>query len=165
MASVEGGKPSAIPELFIGLGVVAIGGVVLVDTWMAPAAAAYAQVGPQAFPYGIGALVVLLGGLLALSAVKAGSWRDAQEEAGLSAPDWRRLGWVVLGLVLNLALIERLGFVLASTLLFVCVARGFSSTRTLRDLAIGFTLALVAYVGFAKVLSIKLGEGLLERLF
>ena len=97
--------------------------------------------------------------------MKAGSWRDPTEEAGLGQPQWRGLAWVVAGLVLNLVLIEKLGFVLASTLLFACVARGFRSTRPARDLAIGFTLALLAYVGFAKVLSIKLGEGVLERLF
>ena len=165
MASIEGGKPSAIPELVIGLGVAAIGAVVLVDTWNAPAAAAYAQVGPTAFPFGIGALVVFLGALLCLTAVKAGSWRDPQQEAELGHPQWRGLAWVVLGLVLNLSLIGWLGFVIASTLLFACVARGFGSARPVRDLAIGFTLALLAYLGFAKVLSIKLGEGLLERLF
>jgi len=159
------GKPSAIPELLIGLGVVAIGAVVIGDTFLAPAAPSYARVGPQAFPYGIGALVMLLGGLVCLTALRAGSWRDPAEEAALGRPDWKRLAWVVLGLVLNLSLIEWLGFVLSSTILFACVARGFSSTRPLRDLAIGFVLALVAYLGFAKVLSIKLGEGLLERLF
>lgn len=165
MASIEGGKPSAIPEVLIGLGVAAVGLVVIGDTWLSPAAPSYATVGPQAFPFGIGALVVLLGALLCLAALKGGSWRDPAEEAGLGHPQWRGLAWVVLGLVLNLALIEKLGFVIASTLLFACVARGFASTRPLRDLAIGFVLALTAYLGFAKVLSIKLGEGLLERLF
>ena len=159
------GKPSATPELLIGLGVVAIGAVVIADTWFGPAAPSYARVGPQAFPYGIGALVVLLGALLCGAAAKAGSWRDPAEEAGLGHPQWRGLAWVVLGLVLNLSLIGRLGFVIASTLLFACVARGFGSARPLRDLAIGFALALVAYVGFAKILAIKLGEGILERLF
>lgn len=169
LASIDGpvraGRPSAIPEKLIGLGVVAIGAVVIADTWLAPAAPSYARVGPQAFPYAIGALVVLLGGLLCLTALRAGSWRDPEEEATLGHPRWRGLAWVALGLVLNLALIGWLGFVLSSALLFACVARGFASTRPLRDLAIGFVLALVAYLGFAKVLSIKLGEGILERLF
>lgn len=165
MAPGTTGKPSAIPEFVIGLGVVAVGAVVIADTFLSPAAPSYAQVGPAAFPYGIGALVVLLGALVCVTAVQAGSWRDPDEEAALGHPHWRGLAWVALGLVLNLSLIGWLGFVLASTLLFACVARGFSSTRPLRDLAIGFALALVAYLGFAKVLSIKLGEGLLERLF
>lgn len=159
------GKLSSVPELLIGLGVAAIGAVVLADTWLTPNPVTYARVGPQAFPYMIGGLVVLMGGLLTVKAATAGSWRDPAEEAALGHPQWRRLGWVVLGLVLNLALIERAGFVIASTLLFACVARGFSSTRPVRDLAIGFVLSLVAYLGFAKLLAIKLGEGLLERLF
>ena len=52
-----------------------------------------------------------------------------------------------------------------STALFACVARGFGSRRPLRDLAIGFALASVSYLGFARLLSIKLGEGLIERFF
>ena len=173
MASIQQGRPSVRPsrwpDLLIGLGVVAVGLVVLADTWTAPAAAAYAQVGPQVFPYMIGGLVVLLGGLLAASALRRGSWRDPDEEAALAVgsgqgPAWGRLGWVVLGLLANLALIGWLGFVLASTVLFACVARGFASARPGRDLAIGFALALAAYLGFARLLAIRLGDGLLERL-
>lgn len=168
-APVSGGKPSARhspwPEILIGLGVALLGVVVLADTWLTPNPVTYAKVGPQAFPYMIGGLVVLMGGLLLASAATRGSWRDPAEEAALGHPQWKRLFWVVLGLVLNLALIERAGFVIASTLLFACVARGFSSTRPARDLGLGFVLSLAAYLGFAKLLAIKLGEGFLERLF
>ena len=49
-------------------------------------------------------------------------------------------------------------------MLFVCTARAFKSTQLLRDAAIGFALALVAYVGFDRVLGYKIGSGLIERL-
>ena len=72
---------------------------------------------------------------------------------------------MAVALVLNAALIPWLGFILSSTLLFACVARGFSSDRPARDLGIGFLLAFVAWYGFAKLLSINLGAGLIEGLF
>jgi putative tricarboxylic transport membrane protein len=162
MAATRAGP--AWPEILVGLGVVALGLVVVGDTMLAPAAPAYAQVGPTAFPYGGGAGLLLLGALL-VAAGWRGGWRDRAAEDELGPPNFRGLLWVGAGLLVNVALIGVLGFILASTILFACVARGFSSTRPLRDLAIGFALSFVSYIGFAKLLSIKLGEGLIERLF
>ena len=78
--------------------------------------------------------------------------------------DWPSLGWLGLGLVLNLTLIGPLGFVIASTLMFVCVARAFGSRRPLFDTGVGVIVALVAYLGFDKVLGINIGAGILEGL-
>ncbi len=154
----------AWPEIAVGLGVVALGGIVVGDTMLAPPAPAYAQVGPTAFPYGAGAALLVLG-LLLVAAGWRGGWRDPEAERELGRPNVRGLLWVAAGLLVNVALIGVLGFVLASTALFACVARGFGSRRPLRDLAIGFALASVSYLGFARLLSIKLGEGLIERFF
>ncbi len=71
---------------------------------------------------------------------------------------------MLAGLVLNVALIGVAGFIIASTLLFVCTARAFGSRNVLRDGAIGFALALVSYVGFDRVLGYKIGSGLIEGL-
>ncbi|MCA3600465.1 MAG: tripartite tricarboxylate transporter TctB family protein, partial [Methylobacterium sp.] len=57
------------------------------------------------------------------------------------------------------------GFILSSTLLFACVARGFGSRKLLRDALIGFGLALISYVGFDRILGYKIGSGLIEKLF
>ena len=56
------------------------------------------------------------------------------------------------------------GFIIASTLLFVCTALAFGSRNVARDAAIGFALAFVAYVGFDRVLGYKIGSGLIEGL-
>ncbi len=79
--------------------------------------------------------------------------------------DWHALGWVLAGLVLNVALIQFLGFILASTLLFCCVARAFGSTQLPRDALIAIVFASVTYFGFARVLGINIGSGLLEQFF
>jgi len=151
----------AWPETLIGLGVLAVAALVLVDTWRAPAGPGYGQVGPTAFPYTASIVLALLGALLAEAGWRGG-WRDAATEAELGHPSFKGLGWVALGLVVNAGLIPFLGFILSSTILFACVARGFASQRPVRDVAIGFVLAFVAWLGFAKLLSINLGSGLIE---
>jgi putative tricarboxylic transport membrane protein len=91
-----------------------------------------------------------------------GGWQPAEEKE--VALDWRALLFVVAGLVANVALIVPLGFTGASTILFVLVAYGFGSRKPLRDAAIGFAVALVAYFGFAKLLGVNIGAGLIEGL-
>ena len=149
------------PEIAIGLGVLALALLIFEDTWTAPPAPGYAKVGPAAFPYGIAALFGLIGVLLTLAGFR-GSWRNPEEEAALGATQYGRFLWVLAGLLVNVLLIEYIGFILASTLLFAGIARGFASTRPLRDVTYGFLLAFISYVGFVGLLKIKLGPGLLE---
>jgi len=151
-------------EILLALGVLALAAVVGWETVMIPVAPAYARIGPSAFPTGVALALAALGAALLWEAA-TGRWTvdESAEEAG--PIDWRALFWLLLGLVLNVTLIEPLGFTIASTLLFVCVARAFGSTRLPRDLAIAFVLALVAYVGFDRVLGVEIGAGPLESLF
>ena len=79
--------------------------------------------------------------------------------------DWPALAWLGAGLALNVALIGVLGFVLASTILFVCVARAFGSRRPARDAAIAILFSFVTYIGFDRVLGISIGAGVFEELF
>jgi putative tricarboxylic transport membrane protein len=70
----------------------------------------------------------------------------------------------LLGLLVNIALIEWAGFIIASTAMFPLVARGFGSRAPLRDAVIGFVLSCVSYVGFDRVLGYKIGTGFIENL-
>jgi len=161
-ATKPAGKP-AWPDTLVGAGVLALAVVVLAETALSPASPIYAKVGPAAFPYGVGVALGVLGLLLAIQGWRGG-WRDpaAEAEAGIGKPLLAPFLWVTAGLLINAVLIAWLGFILASTLLFICIARGFGSRKIPRDLAWGFGLALAAYLGFAKLLAIRLGDGLIE---
>ena len=50
----------------------------------------------------------------------------------------------------------------ASMLLFACTARAFGSRRIGRDLLIGFAFAAIVFFGFAQLLGINIGAGLLQ---
>ncbi len=161
-------KP-ALPELFVGLFMVGFAAVVGFATAAIPHSS-YARVGPAVIPWAVTGGLALFGVLLTLQGLRGG-WEH--EEGG--ATDTRSFVWLAVGLVLNLVLIDgvsygetvllpRVVFILASTLMFLCTARAFGSVRPARDSAIGFVLALVAYVGFDRVLGYRIGSGLIEGL-
>ena len=56
------------------------------------------------------------------------------------------------------------GFIPAVTILFAATAAAFGRRAILTDLAIGFVLGTIAYLTFAKLLSLSLPMGPLERL-
>ena len=147
-------------DVAIGLGVTFLAVIVGWQTTVIPDNAIYAKVGPKVIPWLATALLGGMGLALTVTGLRGG-WEH--EEAGET--DYGALGLLMLALVLNIVLIDRAGFIIASTVLFALVARAFGSRRILRDAAIGFTLALAAYVGFDRVLGYKIGSGLIERLF
>jgi putative tricarboxylic transport membrane protein len=150
-------------ELFIGLGVAALGAFIAVETSRIPVAPLYAKVGPGVIPYLVAGGLILLGLLFAVNAAR-GSAPAAQprEAPPAEARDWRALLVIGAGLIVQMLLIERAGFIIASAVLFACVAFGFGSRRYLRDGIIAILLAIAVYVGFTRGLNLPLPAGLLE---
>jgi putative tricarboxylic transport membrane protein len=149
----------AIGEAIIGAGVLALAIVTFWQTMSIPVSPIYAKVGPTVVPMMTAAALGLLGVLLLIDAWQGG-WQAEEEKA--VTPDRSALLWVVAGLVLNVALIGSAGFTIASTILFVCVARGFGSNNTGRDALVGAAFALIAYFGFVTTLGINIGSGFVE---
>jgi putative tricarboxylic transport membrane protein len=150
----------AVGETIIAVGVLALAAVVYWQTASIPVSPIYAKVGPTVVPTITALGLALLGALLLYSAL-TGGWRSQEEKQAV--PDRPALLWIAAGLALNVLLIGSAGFTIASTVLFVCVARGFGSRAIVRDAAIGAAFALVAYFGFAQTLGINIGAGLVEN--
>jgi len=146
------------PETLLALGVIVLGLLALYETTQIPTSPMYAQVGPTVMAYLASALLLGLGGALLVQSV-TGRWVGDPEESAI-ALDLRGLGWLLLGLILNVGLIDPLGFIPASVLLFACTARAFGSRNPVRDALIGLALSSVAYFGFAELLGINIGAGL-----
>jgi putative tricarboxylic transport membrane protein len=140
-----------------------LGVFIAVETATFRVAALYAKVGPRLFPGLVAAGLILIGGLLAWQVLR-GDGRDPSERPR-TPPQWLPLALVSLGLLLQMLLIERLGFVLASSLLFWFVAVGFGSRRYVRNAAIGVILSVVVFLGFTRGLDLSLPAGILEGLF
>ena len=143
-------------ETLIGLGLLALAGVVLWQSAAIPTAAIYAKVGPRIFPYLAGGALAVIGAILAVQGLRGGWQPDEEREVALG---WRALGLVAAGLLANVLLIVPAGFTASSVVMFVLVARGFGSDRPGRDAAMALVFALVAYFGFARALGVNIGAG------
>ncbi len=150
----------AMGDLGIAASVVVLGLIAAWQTTLIPQSA-YAAVGPRAFAWGTSVMLIVMGLFLAKDAA-AGGWSHETDDYGVV--DWQGGLWMLAGLIVNVALIEHLGFILTSSVLFVCTAKAFGSTALTRDAVIGFLLAFFAYIGFDRVLGYKIGSGLIERL-
>jgi putative tricarboxylic transport membrane protein len=153
----------ATGQIVLATGVLALAGIVAHQTTVIPVSPLYAKVGPTVFPWMVAGGLALLGALLLIEALRGG-WPTDDDETQIRV-DGHALGWVLAGLIANVVLIGPLGFILASTLLFCCVARAFGSAQLPRDAAIAFVFSALTYVGFARVLGINIGAGLIERFF
>ncbi|WP_306225905.1 tripartite tricarboxylate transporter TctB family protein [Bosea beijingensis] len=116
-------------------------------------------VGPTAMPYVVAAGLVILG--LAHFVVAFREGLPQPEDA-----DNKALLWIAGGLVFLIACIGLGGgFVIAIAVVFACTARGMGRQALAVDAVIGFVLGLIIFLVFAKVLTLILPSGPLERLF
>lgn len=151
-------------QIAVSAGVLVLGALVLAGAWELPAGGGYAQVGPGVVPRIVGAGLLVLGALLLREAL-TGGYRGVDEEAEVHLPmDWRAFAWVSGGIVAYGLLVERAGFLIASTLLFVAVARGFGSRRWITNALVGLAVAAFIFGVFNYALGLQLPKGVLRGL-
>jgi putative tricarboxylic transport membrane protein len=157
-------RPGTGPDLAVGGFVLLLGVLALWQASIIPASPIYAQVGPKAVPYVVGAGLLALGAGLVASALRGG-WSHTLEEVQEAPPtNWRSLGLLLAGLAANLVLIGPFGFSIAASVQFVLVAAAFGSRHLLRDLVLALVLTLLVWFLFVEVLGVNIGAGVLEGL-
>jgi putative tricarboxylic transport membrane protein len=145
-------------------GVLAIGALILGGSFYLPTGGGYAQVGPGVVPRVVGVGLMLLGVVLLREAF-GGGFSGVDEEAEAKLPmDWVAFAWVSAGIIGYGLLVEPAGFVIASTLLFVLVARGFNSRRWLLNAVTGLVLAIIVFAIFNYGLGLTLPAGVIAPL-
>jgi putative tricarboxylic transport membrane protein len=149
-------------QLAVALGILGIGVLILAGAFYLPAGAGYAQVGPGVVPKFVGGVLILLGAAL-LREVLTGGLRGVDEEAEVHLPmNWVAFAWVSGGIIAYGLLVESLGFVFSSTILFVCVARSFDSRRWALNAIVGLVLASFVFTIFNYGLGLTLPPGILK---
>ncbi len=150
-------------EIALSAGVLGLGAFAAAVTAMLSGEGGYAGIGPNFIP------AVVAGGLLVTGAYLlweslSGGWhnRGAPEEGTEHAFQAPAFVWITAGLFAHMALIGWAGFVIAGAVLFACVARGFGSTRLIRDAILGFALSLAVFAFFVKLLNVNLPAGWLQ---
>jgi putative tricarboxylic transport membrane protein len=145
-------------EALISLALIALGSYVVYDT-QSIAETQAGQIGPRLFPYIIGTGLTICGAVLGWHAL-SGGWRHVPlDQEGHDAPDWLAFFVISAGVILHMVLIGWAGFIIASTLLFLLIARGFGSRRPVRDLGIGVALSVVVFYVFTLGLGLSLPAG------
>lgn len=145
--------------------VAGVGLVALRSSLGIPEGTGYAAVGPRPFPVLVSAGVAALG--LALLA-RVTVWPDrallARADDEARATHWPAPLLLCAALLAYALVLASLGFVPATALFFAAVARALDDRRTVRALGIGLAVALLAYLGFTRLLGISLPAGPLDGL-
>ena len=150
----------SVGELLVALGVLGVGVFFLFGARAITVLPSYARIGPRFFPYIVGSGLLAAGFLLLWQALRA-----PKPATGETAEDWASISWITAGLVLNVALVDRAGYIPATMLLFILAARGLGSRRYLASAAAGFILALATYLAFTRLLDLRLPPGWLGIIF
>ncbi len=120
-------------------------------------------VGPRAFPYAVGILLVVTGiaAIIATARGKLGQAEENEDVDGSVRTDWVTVAKLVAVLVAHLVLIDIAGWPVAAALLFFGAAWALGAVWW-RALPIAIVLALVVQVVFASGLGLSLPAGILE---
>ncbi len=147
------GRSLRVGEAALGGGVLVLGLFIAFETTrgLGPTSAV---VGPALFPYLIAAGLVIVGASLLREAV----FGHIAHEGGFEL-DWRAVGLVSAGLVVQMLLLESLGWIVATTVLFLAATLAFGSRRLVLDVGIGVVLTSLAFVMFNYGLGLNLPGG------
>jgi putative tricarboxylic transport membrane protein len=148
------GRSLRIGESVLGGAVLALGLFVAVQTSLLAVAPSQATVGPRLFPFLVATGLVVVGAALLREAV----FGHIAHEGGFEL-DWRAVGLVSAGLILQMLLLESLGWILAATLLFAAATLAFGSRRLVLNVAIGVVLTGLTFVIFNYGLDLGLPTG------
>lgn len=154
------GRSLRIGEAILGGLVLAVGLFIAVETTQLHAGPGYAAVGPALFPYMIAAGLIVIGALILR---EAGFGRIAHER-GMEL-DWAAVLILSVALIVQLALLTQVGWIVATTILFVLAARAFGSRRPLVDCGVGLAVAAASFAVFNYGLDLNLPAGALFQRF
>jgi putative tricarboxylic transport membrane protein len=121
-------------------------------------------VGPRVFPYVVGGSVLVLAVLLAVATAR-GDVAEGEEGEDIdltSPPDWVTVGKLVGILLLNMLLVNVLGWAITGALLFAGCAWALGSRTFVRDLVVGAVLSVATWYFFYVGLDVPLSAGVLD---
>ena len=121
-------------------------------------------IGPRVFPYVIGGVMLVLAAVLALVTARGDvPEAEAGEDVDLTTrADWPTVAKLVGVMLLNLLLVNLLGWAITGALLFAGCAWALGSRTLVRDLIVGAVLSVSSWYFFYVVLDVPLTPGILD---
>ncbi|MFC3686970.1 tripartite tricarboxylate transporter TctB family protein [Aquipuribacter hungaricus] len=151
-------------QLLLPLGFVGLGAFALVDASRIVVPQTAGSVGPRAFPYAVGAVLVLAGLAVVVDVLRGhrGEVEAGEDVDADRSVDWRTVGGMTLAFVLLVVLVEPAGWPVAGTVLFTGTAFALGARPWWRAALIGAVLAVLVHVLFTQYLGLFLPAGPLE---
>lgn len=121
-------------------------------------------VGPKPVPVVLGVLLLVVAAVYAVDVARGGTGEaEAGEDIDLGTPvDWRTVLLLIGVFVLNIVLIDRLGWVISGSLLLWGSAFALGNRHHVRNLVIAVALSLATFYAFAIGLGVNLPAGVLQ---
>jgi len=124
---------------------------------------------PQTLGPGFVPIAVLMGLVFAALLVLISSLRGERKpdkadepESQTSPAAYRKIGLVVLGLLVYAVILIPVGFIISTALLILWEARIFQKGRWIRNLIVGIGFSVLVFYLFVHVLEVMLPEGILS---
>ena len=140
-----------------------LGLVVLYDTSKMLVPPGSGTVGPQIFPYVVSGFVIFISLGLFIQIFRGNLGVPEGTEFGevVEKTDFKSLAMVAGSMLTYPLLIERAGFIIATSVVFFGVAFAYGAKNLLKNLAISLIFSLIVYFAFSKGLNVSLPAGIL----
>lgn len=140
-----------------------LGLVVLYDTSKMLVPPGSGTVGPQIFPYVVSGFVIFISLGLFIQIFRGNLGIPEGTEFGevVEKTDFKSLAMVAGSMLTYPLLIERAGFIIATSVVFFGVAFAYGAKNLLKNLAISLIFSLIVYFSFSKGLNVNLPAGIL----
>ena len=140
-----------------------LGLVVLYDTSKMLVPPGSGTVGPQIFPYVVSGFVIFISLGLFFQIFRGNLGVPEGTEFGeiVEKTDFKSLAMVAGSMLTYPLLIERAGFIIATTVAFFGVAYAYGAKNLLKNLLISIIFSLIVYFSFSKGLNVGLPAGIL----
>jgi putative tricarboxylic transport membrane protein len=150
-------------ELAFAGSLLSLGLVVLYDTSKMLVPPGSGTVGPQIFPYLVSGFVICISLGLFFQIFRGNLGVPEGTEFGevVEKTDFKSLAMVAGSMLTYPLLIERAGFIIASSVVFFGVAFAYGAKNLLKNLAISIIFSLIVYFAFSKGLNVSLPAGIL----
>jgi putative tricarboxylic transport membrane protein len=143
-----------------------LGVVVLIDTINMLVPPASGTIGPQIFPYLVSGFLILVSLGIIVQILRGNIGQPEGTEFGdtIDKTDFKTLLIVAGSMVTYPLLIERAGFIPASTLVFFGVSFAFGARNILKNLFVSLLFSTIVFFSFTRGLNVNLPSRLIEEI-
>jgi putative tricarboxylic transport membrane protein len=143
-------------DVFLGAALLLLGLAVGAETTQITTGFSYDTVGPRAIPYIVAAGLVMSG--LFITIIGATSTTEDRQERS-ERTDWIAVVIISVALLMQMLVMEMIGWIPSATIAFAAVARAFGNRQVLLNLLFGFLLASGTFALFTYGLGLRLPLG------